>query len=98
MRERDAVRLCWDFGITGGGPEIFLPRPCRLCWVKFEPPVCSGGPVLDGGRFGCNIGMLAGGSETLRMVLGFGDCCGIIDDADGSVVRDTTRFVRGRPG
>ena len=60
--------------------------------------MCSGGPDLEGGRFGCEIGMLEEGSETLRVVLGFGDSCGIVGDADGSAVGDKIRFARGRRG
>lgn len=98
VEERDLARLCWGLGITGGGPEVIRPRPCGLCWGKFELPVCSGAPALDGGRFGCETGMLAEGSEILRIVLGFCEFCGIVGGTDGWMVRDKTRFVRGRRG
>lgn len=96
--ERDLARLWWGLGITGGGPEGLRPRPSGSCWGKFELPVCSGAPVLDGGRLGCEMGMVTDGSETLRVVLGLGGLFDIVDDGDGSVVRDKTRFARGRRG
>jgi len=63
-----------------------------------ELPGCSGAPVRDGGRLGCGIGTPVVGSETLRMVRGFCDFCGMVDDVNGSVVRDNVRFTRGRRG
>jgi hypothetical protein len=98
VEERDVARLCWGLGVTGGGPEDLRPRTCGLCWGEFELPVYSGAPDLDGGRLGCEIGMLAEGSETLRVVLGLDDLCGVVGNADGSVVRDKARFGRGRLG
>ena len=62
--ERDVARLRWDLGMTGGGPGV-RPRACGLCWWGFELPVCSGAPALEGGRFGCDFGVLVEGSENL---------------------------------
>ena len=88
------ARLCWGLGVTIGGPDVFRPRPCGLCWRMLGLPGCSGGPVRDGGRLCCGSGLFVEGSETLRIALGFCCFCGIVGDVDGLVSRDKARFAR----
>jgi hypothetical protein len=64
----------------------------------FKLPGCPGAPVRDGGRCGRGIGVLFGGSETLRLVLDFCGFGGTVGDPGGSMVRDSALLARGRRG